>query len=85
MQLPSGTTVAAKLREAGVILLGESKLSQWANFRSCRPVLPFGGELMVGWGGGMLIPETKSSRLILRARFLPLSVWRIDLFLSFAL
>jgi hypothetical protein len=52
MQLPSGTTVAAKLREAGVILLGESKLSQWANFRSCRPVLPFGGELMVGWGGG---------------------------------
>jgi hypothetical protein len=50
MQLPSGTTVAAKLREAGVILLGESKLSQWANFRSCRPVLPLGGELMVGWG-----------------------------------
>jgi Asp-tRNA(Asn)/Glu-tRNA(Gln) amidotransferase A subunit family amidase len=48
MQLPSGTTVAAKLREAGVILLGESKLSQWANFRSCRPVIPFGGELMVG-------------------------------------
>lgn len=33
-KVPRDATVAAKLREAGVILLGKSNLSQWANFRS---------------------------------------------------
>jgi amidase len=28
-------TVAAKLRDAGVIILEKSNLSRWANFRSC--------------------------------------------------
>ena len=32
--VPPDATVAAKLRAAGVILLGKSNLSQWANFRS---------------------------------------------------
>jgi len=32
--VPRDATVAAKLRAAGVILLGKSNLSQWANFRS---------------------------------------------------
>jgi amidase len=32
--VPRDSTVAAKLRAAGVILLGKSNLSQWANFRS---------------------------------------------------
>jgi amidase len=31
---PRDATVASKLRAAGVILLGKSNLSQWANFRS---------------------------------------------------
>jgi amidase len=33
-KVPRDATVAAKLRQAGVILLGKSNLSQWANFRS---------------------------------------------------
>ena len=33
-KVPRDATVAAKLREAGVVLLGKSNLSQWANFRS---------------------------------------------------
>ncbi|KAK0105868.1 hypothetical protein ONS95_004381 [Cadophora gregata] len=33
-KVPRDATVAAKLRAAGVILLGKSNLSQWANFRS---------------------------------------------------
>jgi len=33
-KVPQDATVAAKLRAAGVILLGKSNLSQWANFRS---------------------------------------------------
>lgn len=33
-KLPRDSTMAAKLRKAGVILLGKSNLSQWANFRS---------------------------------------------------
>ncbi|KAK6580222.1 hypothetical protein PZA11_007244 [Diplocarpon coronariae] len=32
--VPRDATVAGKLRAAGVILLGKSNLSQWANFRS---------------------------------------------------
>jgi amidase len=32
--VPQDSTVAAKLRAAGVILLGKTNLSQWANFRS---------------------------------------------------
>ncbi|CZS91484.1 hypothetical protein WAI453_011713 [Rhynchosporium graminicola] len=32
--VPRDATVAAKLRTAGVILLGKSNVSQWANFRS---------------------------------------------------
>ena len=32
--VPRDSTVAAKLRAAGVIILGKSNLSQWANFRS---------------------------------------------------
>lgn len=32
--VPRDATVAAKLRAAGVVLLGKSNLSQWANFRS---------------------------------------------------
>ncbi|KAK4887919.1 hypothetical protein LTR28_003182, partial [Elasticomyces elasticus] len=31
---PSDSTVAAKLRKAGAILLGKANLSQWANYRS---------------------------------------------------
>ena len=33
-KVPQDATVAAKLRAAGVILLGKSNLSQWANYRS---------------------------------------------------
>lgn len=32
--VPRDATVAAKLRAAGVVLLGKSNMSQWANFRS---------------------------------------------------
>ncbi|KAK4941501.1 hypothetical protein LTR28_008877, partial [Elasticomyces elasticus] len=33
---PSDSTVAAKLRKAGAILLGKANLSQWANYRSAN-------------------------------------------------
>lgn len=33
-KVPSDSTVAAKLRKAGAVLLGKTNLSQWANFRS---------------------------------------------------
>lgn len=33
---PRDATVAAKLREAGVVILGKTNLSEWANFRSTR-------------------------------------------------
>lgn len=33
-KVPRDSTIAAKLRAAGVIILGKSNLSQWANFRS---------------------------------------------------
>ena len=33
-KVPADSTLAAKLRAAGVIILGKSNLSQWANFRS---------------------------------------------------
>ncbi|KAF4552992.1 Amidase-like protein 3 [Elsinoe fawcettii] len=33
-KVPRDATVAAKLRKAGVVILGKSNLSQWANFRS---------------------------------------------------
>ncbi|KAL2010788.1 hypothetical protein VTN00DRAFT_3506 [Thermoascus crustaceus] len=33
-KVPADSTVAAKLREAGLIILGKTDLSQWANFRS---------------------------------------------------
>ncbi|MGH9382292.1 MAG: amidase [Thermoanaerobaculia bacterium] len=33
---PRDSTVAAKLREAGAVLLGKANLSEWANFRSTR-------------------------------------------------
>lgn len=33
-KLPRDSTVAAKLRKAGAIILGKTNLSQWANFRS---------------------------------------------------
>lgn len=33
-KVPRDATVAAKLRAAGVVLLGKSNLSQWANYRS---------------------------------------------------
>ena len=36
-------TVTARLREAGAIILGKANLSEWANFRSTRPVS--------GWSG----------------------------------
>ena len=32
--MPRDATVAAKLRQAGAILLGKTNLSQWANYRS---------------------------------------------------
>lgn len=32
--VPRDSTIAAKLRAAGVIILGKTNLSQWANFRS---------------------------------------------------
>jgi amidase len=38
--LPRDSTMAARLRSAGVILLGKSNLSQWANFRSSNSVSP---------------------------------------------
>ena len=31
--VPRDATVAAKLREAGVIFIGKANLSEWANFR----------------------------------------------------
>ncbi|KAJ9193918.1 hypothetical protein DTO166G4_5850 [Paecilomyces variotii] len=33
-KVPADSTVAAKLREAGMVILGKTDLSQWANFRS---------------------------------------------------
>lgn len=33
-KIPRDSTIAAKLRKAGVVLLGKTNLSQWANFRS---------------------------------------------------
>jgi amidase len=33
-RVPEASTVAAKLKEAGAIILGKTSLSQWANFRS---------------------------------------------------
>lgn len=33
-KVPADSTVAAKLRQAGAILLGKTNLSQWANYRS---------------------------------------------------
>ncbi|RDW77927.1 amidase-2 [Coleophoma crateriformis] len=33
-KVPRDSTIAAKLRAAGVVILGKSNLSQWANFRS---------------------------------------------------
>ena len=33
-KVPSDSTLASKLRAAGVVILGKSNLSQWANFRS---------------------------------------------------
>lgn len=33
-KVPRDSTIAARLRSAGVIILGKSNLSQWANFRS---------------------------------------------------
>lgn len=33
-KVPQDSTIAAKLREAGAIILGKANLSQWANFRS---------------------------------------------------
>lgn len=35
---PADSHVVARLREAGAVLLGKSNLSEWANFRSTRPV-----------------------------------------------
>ncbi|NCW44424.1 MAG: amidase [Gemmatimonadaceae bacterium] len=40
---PRDSTVVAKLREAGAVLLGKTNLSEWANFRSTRSVS--------GWSG----------------------------------
>lgn len=34
VRVPEDSTVAAKLRKAGAIILGKTNLSQWANFRS---------------------------------------------------
>ena len=33
-KVPNDSTIAAKLRKAGVIILGKTNLSQWANYRS---------------------------------------------------
>lgn len=33
-KVPRDSTVAAKLRQAGAIILGKTNLSEWANFRS---------------------------------------------------
>jgi amidase len=40
---PRDSTVVAKLREAGAVLLGKTNLSEWANFRSTRSTS--------GWSG----------------------------------
>lgn len=32
--MPRDSTLASKLRAAGVVILGKANLSQWANFRS---------------------------------------------------
>lgn len=40
---PRDATVAAKLREAGAVILGKTNLSEWANFRSSRSTS--------GWSG----------------------------------
>ena len=40
---PHDATVAAKLREAGAVILGKTNLSEWANFRSTRATS--------GWSG----------------------------------
>src|SRR6185437_9087037 len=33
---PRDATIAAKLRDAGAVILGKTNLSEWANFRSTR-------------------------------------------------
>ena len=33
-KVPRDSTIAAKLRKAGAVILGKANLSQWANFRS---------------------------------------------------
>lgn len=33
-KVPRDSTLASKLRAAGVVILGKANLSQWANFRS---------------------------------------------------
>lgn len=39
--VPGDSTVAAKLRKAGAILLGKSNLSEWAHFRGNQVCLMF--------------------------------------------
>ena len=48
---PQDSGVAARLREAGAVLLGKANLSEWANFRSSRSVSGWSGR-----GGQCLNP-----------------------------
>jgi hypothetical protein len=38
-KVPRDSTIVAKLRKAGAIILGKTNLSQWANYRQVLPVL----------------------------------------------
>jgi len=48
-KVPRDSTVAAKLRVAGAIILGKANLSQWANWRSANSTngwSAYGGQSM---------------------------------------
>ena len=69
--VPRDATVAGKLRAAGVVLLGKSNLSQWANFRSSNSSSgwsAYGGQVTGAYYPDM---DRKSSWVrVLRSRLL---------------
>ncbi|KAF2231151.1 amidase signature enzyme [Viridothelium virens] len=51
-KVPRDSTIAAKLRKAGVVILGKTNLSQWANFRSDNSTngwSAYGGQTFAGY------------------------------------
>jgi amidase len=51
-RVPGDSTVAARLRQAGAVILGKANLSEWANFRGFPPPnFPFDTNFLNGWSG----------------------------------